>query len=149
MKLDASRTKIIIFVHPHPLDWLHVETSFETVTGQLDDNSYLPLIPANTLNNTVRVEFEQNWLKQGYAFVRYSATFDQNNVSDFETTTEGFNLLSAGFGGTVKMFGNNLDISLAANNITNERYINHLSRLKPDGILNIGRNFSFGLNYTL
>ncbi|WP_456440207.1 TonB-dependent receptor [Psychroserpens sp.] len=135
--------------HPHPLDWLHVETSFETVTGQLDDDSYLPLIPANNLNNTIRVEFEKNWLKEGYAFVTYSYTFDQNNVSDFETTTEGYNLLSAGFGGSVKLFENTLDISIAANNITNERYINHLSRLKPDGILNIGRNFSFGLNYTL
>ncbi|WP_456438074.1 hypothetical protein, partial [Psychroserpens sp.] len=54
-----------------------------------------------------------------------------------------------GFGGSVKLFENTLDISIAANNITNERNINHLSRLKPDGILNIGRNFSFGLNYTL
>ncbi|WP_431134366.1 TonB-dependent receptor [Psychroserpens mesophilus] len=135
--------------HPHPLDWLHVETSFETVTGQLDDDSYLPLIPANTLNNTVRVEFEKDWLKEGFAFIKYSSVFDQNNVNEFETTTEGFNLLSAGFGGTVNLFGNNLDISVAATNITNEKYINHLSRLKPDGIFNIGRNISFGLNYTL
>ncbi|WP_033958174.1 TonB-dependent receptor [Psychroserpens jangbogonensis] len=135
--------------HPHPLDWLHVETSFETVTGQLDDDSYLPLIPANTLNNIVRVEFDKDWFKEGYAFVKYSSTFDQNNVSDFETTTEGFNLLSAGFGGTVKMFGNNLDINIAVNNITDEQYINHLSRLKPVGIFNIGRNISFGVNYTL
>ena len=135
--------------HPHPLDWLHVETSFETVTGQLDDDTYLPLIPANSLNNTIRVEFEKNWLKNGYAFVTYNSTFNQNNVSPFETTTDGFNLLSAGFGGTVKFLNNDLEISIAANNITNESYINHLSRLKPDGILNIGRNISFGLNYTL
>src|SRR5690606_27242850 len=32
--------------HPHPLDWLHVESSFETVTGK-QDADYLPLIPAN------------------------------------------------------------------------------------------------------
>ncbi|MEY8849103.1 TonB-dependent receptor [Psychroserpens sp. XS_ASV72] len=135
--------------HPHPLDWLHVETSFETVTGQLEDDSYLPLIPANTLNNTLSVEFERDWFTKGYAFVKYSSTFDQNNVSEFETNTEGFNLLSAGFGGTVKLFDNDLDISIAATNITDETYINHLSRLKPDGIFNIGRNISFGLNYTL
>ena len=135
--------------HPHPLDWLHVETSFETVTGQLSDNSYLPLIPANSLNNTVRIEFENNGFKKGYAFVTYSSTFNQNNVSAFETTTKGFNLLSAGIGGTVKLFENDLDISIAANNLTNESYINHLSRLKPDSILNIGRNISFGLNYTV
>jgi hypothetical protein len=33
--------------HPHPLDWLHYETSFETVTGKKQDGDYLPLIPAN------------------------------------------------------------------------------------------------------
>jgi len=48
-----------------------------------------------------------------------------------------------------KLFNNDLDISISANNLTDESYINHLSRLKPDAILNIGRNFSFGLNYTL
>lgn len=135
--------------HPHPLDWLHVETSFETVTGQLDDDSYLPLIPANTLNNTIRVEFEKDGFKNGFAFVRYSNTFDQSNVSEFETSTGSYNLLSAGIGGTVKLFKKDLDISIAANNITNEEFVNHLSRLKSDGILNIGRNISFGLNYTL
>ena len=40
-------------LHPHPLDWLHLESSFETVTGKLaDSNVYLPLIPANKLSNT-------------------------------------------------------------------------------------------------
>ncbi|MFD2917774.1 TonB-dependent receptor [Psychroserpens luteus] len=135
--------------HPHPLDWLHIETSFETVTGQLEDDNYLPLIPANSLHNTVRVEFEKDWFKQGYAFVKYSSTFDQNNVSAFETPTAAYNLLSAGFGCTVKAFKNDLEVSISATNITDENYINHLSRLKADGILNMGRNISFGLNYTL
>ena len=135
--------------HPHPLDWLHVESSFETVTGQLSDDSYLPLIPANALHNTLRVEFEKNWLQKGYAFVKYSSTFAQNNISDFETPTSAYNLLSAGFGGTLEVFNRDLDISVAANNITDATYINHLSRLKPDGIFNMGRNISLGLNYTL
>ena len=135
--------------HPHPLDWLHVETSFETVTGQLDDDSYLPLIPANSLHNTLRVEFEKDWFKQGYAFVKYSSTFDQNNVSSFETSTAAYNLLSAGIGGTLQVFKNDLEVTVSATNITDERFINHLSRLKPDGILNMGRNISLGLNYTL
>jgi iron complex outermembrane receptor protein len=26
--------------HPHPLDWLHYETSFETVTGKKQDGDY-------------------------------------------------------------------------------------------------------------
>src|SRR5690554_6226694 len=45
-------------LHPHPLDWLHFESSFESVTGQLQNDVYLPLIPANSIQNTFRVEFK-------------------------------------------------------------------------------------------
>ena len=135
--------------HPHPLDWLHIETSFETVTGQLDGNTYLPLIPANTLSNTVRLEFEKTWWQNGFAFVTYKTTFNQNKVGQFETKTNGYNLLSAGFGGTVKALKKDLEISIAANNLADTSFINHLSRLKSDGILNMGRNISFRLNYNL
>jgi iron complex outermembrane receptor protein len=41
---------------PHPLDWLHYETSFETVTEA--EWGLLPLIPANNWNNTIRTEFK-------------------------------------------------------------------------------------------
>jgi iron complex outermembrane receptor protein len=36
--------EIGLHFHPHPLDWLHYETSFETVTGKKQDGDYLPLI---------------------------------------------------------------------------------------------------------
>lgn len=135
--------------HPHPLDWLHVESSFEIVTGKQDNDEYLPLIPANSINNTLRVEFENNWLKRGNAFVRLETVLDQDNFSDFETRTSGYNLLSAGFISTFKLLKNNLRVSISGNNLTNKVYVNHLSRLKADNIPNIGRNFSIGLKYTL
>ena len=138
-----------VHLHPHPLDWLHLESSFETVTGQQDNDDYLPLIPANSLTNTLRAEFNTNTLKNSYAFVKLRTTFAQNNVSQFETTTPSYNLLSAGVGTTVTLFKNPLDISIAGTNLTDKVYINHLSRLKTDGIANMGRNISFGLNYTL
>ena len=137
-------------LHPHPLDWLHFESSFETVTGKQNNNdSYLPLIPANSLNNTVRVEYNTKWLDKGYAFIKLNSTFKQNNVSGFETTTSGYDLLSVGFGGIVKLFDNELSIAISGSNLTDKEYINHLSRLKPEGIYNMGRNFNIGLTYTL
>ncbi len=136
-------------LHPHPLDWLHVESSFETVTGQQNDDSYLPLIPANSLNNTIRVEINNNWFQKGYAFVTLKSTFAQRDINQFETVTNGYGLLSAGFGGKVLIFSNELAISIAGTNLTDKQYIHHLSRLKPDGIFNIGRNFNIGLTYFL
>ncbi|MEO6347623.1 MAG: TonB-dependent receptor, partial [Aquaticitalea sp.] len=136
-------------LHPHPLDWLHLESSFETVTGQQSDDSYLPLIPANSLNNTLRVEFDTKTVQKAYAFVKLNSTFKQSHVNRFETDTAGYDLLSAGFGGTLKVFNNDLSISISGTNLTDKQYINHLSRLKPEGIYNIGRNFNVGLTYNL
>ncbi len=141
--------EIGLHFHPHPLDWLHFESSFETVTGKQSNDAYLPLIPANSLHNTVRVEFQNKYVQSGYAFVKLSSVFNQNNVSAFETTTDGYNLLSAGFGGSVKVFNNVLGITVSGTNLTDTNYISHLSRLKHDGIFNIGRNFNIGLTYTL
>lgn len=142
--------EIGVHVHPHPLDWLHFESTFETVTGKLNKNNYLPLIPANNLNNTIRVEFtDKNWLQNGFAFFRVNTTFNQDNIGQFETNTEGYTLLDIGIGGSIKLFNNGLKINVSATNLTNKDYISHLSRLKPDGIFNMGRSINFGLKYEL
>ncbi|MEO8772981.1 MAG: TonB-dependent receptor [Gelidibacter sp.] len=141
--------EIGLHIHPHPLDWLHLESSFETVTGKQKNESYLPLIPSNSLSNTLRVEFETKTLKKLYAFVRLNTNFKQSNISAFETPTNGYNLLGAGFGGTVNLFKNNLDIRVSGSNLTDKTYINHLSRLKSESIYNIGRNINVGLTYNL
>ena len=136
-------------LHPHPIDWLHFESSFEMVTGKLDDDSYLPLIPANTLTNMVRIEFEKNWIQDGYAFVKLLTAFDQNNVGDFETATDGYSLLSAGLGGSFEVFNNDVQVTISGTNLTNKTYISHLSRLKTDGIYNIGRSINLGFIFKL
>ncbi len=135
-----------LHIHPHPLDWLHIESTFETVTGELKDGGSLPLIPANTLTNTLRVELNNGkLLKNSQFFATYQNTFDQNEVSTFETATNGYNLLSLGANTTFVL--NKIDLSLGVNvtNLTDEVYINHLSRLKVDRIPNIGRNINVNI----
>ena len=135
--------------HPHPLDWLHFESSLETVTGKQDNNSFLPLIPANSLSNMLRAEFDAKSITKGYAFIKLRSTFNQNNVSSFETPTNGYNLLSAGLGGTIKVLKNDMIVALSGNNLMNTTYIHHLSRLKTDNVFNMGRNISLGFTYYL
>ena len=142
--------EIGLHFHPHPLDWLHYETSFETVTGKKQNGDYLPLIPANNWNNTIRTEFKiKNWFDDGFATLNVSTTFGQNNVSGFEIESNGYSLVNLGFGGKVKLGKMAFDISLNGNNLFDKRYIAHLSRLKIDGIPNIGRNIIFGVNFIL
>jgi len=142
--------EIGLHFHPHPLDWLHFETSFETVTGKKQNDDSLPLIPANNWNNTIRTEFKiKNWLDDGFASLNLSTTFNQNKVSGFETKSNGYTLVNFGFGGTVKLGKTAFDVNLNANNLFDKTYIAHLSRLKNDGVPNIGRNIVLGLNFDL
>jgi len=133
-------------LHPHPLDWLHLESTFETVTGKLREDGFLPLIPANNLRNTLRLEFIDGKLfTKSFAFITLESTFDQNNNSTLETSTDGYSLLSLGAETQFSFNKLNLKLGINATNLTNENYIAHLSRLKVDGIANMGRSYNFNI----
>ncbi len=135
-----------IHIHPHPIDWLHLESSFELVIGEKDNGDYLPLIPATSFTNTLRIELKDGkLLNDNYSFLTVKSTGSQNKISAFETNTNGYSLVNAGFGSTFYFGKLPLEIRVSGNNIFNKNYIAHLSRLKADGIANMGRNFSIGL----
>ncbi len=137
-------------LHPHPWDWLHVESSFETVTGRMKNKEYLPLIPANTLRNTLRIAFDDGKLrKSSSAFITLENTFDQNNINIFETRTGGYSLLSAGVQSSFSFDKVLLKVGVNATNLTNKKYIAHLSRFKPDGILDIGRSLNVNVRLSI
>ncbi len=152
-------------IHPHPLDWLHVENSFSYVRGQLseaqDGSSNLPFIPAARLINEVRGDFFKKGksLRNVYIKAELDNTFAQNHPFtgfDTETKTPGYSLLNMGLGGDIASQGKTLfSIYLGANNIGDVAYQSHLSRLKYTdvnnvtgrmGVYNMGRNFSFKVN---
>ena len=139
-----------IHFHPHPLDWLHITSSFETVIGQKDQGDYLPLIPANQWSTTFRGEFEiKQWWKEGFATLTTTHTFAQNNIGEFETRSPDYTLLNLGLGGKITINKSVFQLNLNANNVLNKTYIAHLSRLKPDGIPNVGRNIVLGISFMI
>lgn len=139
-----------IHFHPHPLDWLHFNSSFETVIGKNDHGSNLPLIPANKWNNTLKGDFTiKNWFKEGFATLNIESTFAQNNNSEFETRTNDYTLINLGLGGKVILNKTIFNLNLNANNLFDKTYVSHLSRLKTDGIPNIGRNIVVGVNFII
>ncbi len=139
-----------IHFHPHPLDWLHVTSSFESVTGKKQNGENLPLIPANRWNNSIKTEFKSaKYLKDSFAVLNVVYTFDQNNPSQFETKSNDYTLVNLGFGGKITLGKTAFDVNLNANNLFNKTYISHLSRLKNDGIPNMGRTVVLGVNFTI
>jgi iron complex outermembrane recepter protein len=140
--------EIALHIHPHPLDWLHFDTSFSTVTGKLQSGGYLPQIPANNWNNTIKTDLELGkWLKNGFATLNVSSTFKQDKVSGYDISSKAYTLLNIGFGGNIKLGKTAFDINLNGNNLLNKTYIPHLSRLASDGIPNIGVNGVLGIAF--
>lgn len=134
-------------LHPHPLDWMHIESSFQIVTGELKNGQDLPLIPANTLRSTLNIDFKEGKiLAKSGAFITLLNVLDQDRVSEFETRTGGYSLLHLGCNGNLVFNGWDLNINLAVSNLLDRSYVSHLSRLKTDGIPNIGRNFSISVS---
>ena len=139
-----------IHFHPHPLDWLHFTSSFETVIGKKQNGDYLPLIPANKWNNILKVEFKsKKWLEEGFATMNVESTFSQNRYSEFESKTNDYTLVNLGLGGKISLNKTVFNVNLNANNIFNKTYVSHLSRLKTDGIPNIGRNIVLGVTFAI
>jgi iron complex outermembrane receptor protein len=140
--------EVALHIHPHPLDWLHIESSFETVTGKLQDGGYLPQIPANNWDNTIKTDFViGKWLEDAFATLNVSTTFSQDKVSGFDISSDGYTLVNMGFGGKVKLGKTAFDVNLNGNNLLNKTYIPHLSRLATSGIPNLGRNFVLGFAF--
>lgn len=139
-----------IHFHPHPLDWLHITSSFESVTGKKQNGDNLPLIPAKKWNNMLKTEFKSfKYLKNSFAVLNIEHTLNQNNPGEFETKSKDYTLVNLGFGGKVTLGKTVFDVNFNVNNLFDKNYISHLSRLKNDGIPNIGRNIILGINFNI
>ncbi|MBP6023644.1 TonB-dependent receptor [Ferruginibacter sp.] len=156
-------------IHPHPLDWLHIENSFSFVSGKfaaaLDGSKNIPFIPAPKLVTELRSNFDhlKGAVHNFYVKLELDNTFTQRNIFtayDTETKTTGYSLLNLGVGADFvnKKEQALFSLSLSALNITDVAYQNHLSRLKyaaenlatgRTGVFNMGRNFSIKLNVPL
>ncbi len=137
-----------IHLHPHPFDWLHLESTFETVIGEQNNGDYLPLIPANKLANTIRVEIKgTETINEIYTALVLDSFLEQNKVSLNETVTPAYNLLHLRMGASLSFDKISIGINLSFNNLLDQTYISHLSVLKADMIPNPGRNIVLGLNF--
>lgn len=134
-----------LHLHPHPWDWLHWKSNFETVIGQTKDGQFLPLLPAASLTNTIRVEKE----KFPTAFLSLKNVFNQNKVSEFETRSGGYSLLNAGIEDRFTFRKTKVTVGLSATNLTNKKYISHLSRFKENEFWNMGRNFVLRIGFEI
>lgn len=156
--------EILFDVHPHPLDFLHLQQSFSLVKGILrnatDSTRNLPFIPAPVYRAEVRIQplkFKQ--FQNPYIMLEYKYYFRKDDIFSAygtETPTSGYGLLNFGMGAEIFSRSNKslFSVHFQITNLMDIAYQNHLSRLKyaPEnplthrtGIYNPGRNFSLKL----
>ena len=134
----------------HPIKNLHFENSMAYVHGvNLATDAALPFIPALSINNELRLEPEIKGLLGSFIKVGISNVLKQTRFDAFETETDGYTLLNAGFGTSIKTKNGKINLFVTGQNLTNKVYFDHLSRYKPAGIYNMGRNITFGVSVPL
>jgi iron complex outermembrane recepter protein len=149
-------------IHPHPYDWIHFENAFSYVQAiqrnQPDSSKYLPFTPAPKLQTGLKVDIKKisHLLRNAYVKFDVDNYFAQNKyyaAFGTETGTPGYTLLDLGFGTDfVKKKKTLCSLYISANNLADNAYQSHLSRLKygpvnyatgRTGVYNMGRNISF------
>ncbi len=167
-KASLSGAELSVDIHPHPLDWLHIENTFSFVRGifakALDGSRNIPYIPAARIISELRADL----LDKGRSIRNLSmklemdATSQQSNAfTGFgtETPTAGYTLFNAGLSADIVSKNTTLmSIYLMALNLGDVAYQSHLSRLKytdvnlatgRTGVFAMGRNFSVKVNIPL
>lgn len=135
----------------HPVSLFHFENSFSITRGRnTATKNDLPFMPAPVLRNELRIEPDLNMksFSDAYFSVEFENVFKQTRIDEeFESPTGAYTLVNASIGTTLNSGKQPLRIYISANNLFDKAYVNHLSRLRYEGILNQGRNIAFGISF--
>lgn len=129
-----------------PEKGVDLKAGYAYLIGKEDDGNYLPFIPQNKLHFDVNLKKEK-LLFMHHPFFRVGGLYacKQTHPAMFETESDGYFLLNAGIGADLKWFDQLVSLSVQADNLLNETYIDHLSTLKDLGYNNMGRNVCINL----
>jgi len=126
---------------------LNVYSSYAYLIGEQENGEALPFIPQNKWRWEIKYS-KKKWAFLHHCFTKLSGLYadKQDRPSAFETATGSYFLLNIGLGTELKWGKQKIILSVQANNLLNEDYIDHLSTLKPLAYYNMGRNISFNIN---
>lgn len=139
-----------IHYHPHFAHILHIESAFSYLYVISQNKNQYSLIPQPKWSNSVILKFNMNSkFKLDNAVLKYNYFLAQNQVATFEKSTSDFGILDAGLQFSITSKKTPVVFQMGIKNITNNSYINHLSRLKRVGIVSPGRSYYIKLVFNL
>jgi iron complex outermembrane receptor protein len=137
-------------IHPATFQHLNFMTAYSALKGTEINGSYLPLMPQNkwtseiTLRGNISRKITNTFIRLSYTYV-----FAQDNTADNELKTPFYQLVNLAMGGDMHWLRQKFNISFGVNNLFNEAYYDHLSRLRPYGVYNMGLNAFFNVKVPL
>jgi len=150
-KVELMGVEMNLHYHPHQLHNLHLEQSYSFLhTKNKDDQYGLALVPANSIKTKALFDFSnyENMLKYKFDYISINHTykFEQDSYAEYESLTPAYNILNVQLG---LAFNRQFHCVFSLNNVLNEEYSPHISRVRgvAGGIPNPGRFFNVNLKY--
>lgn len=130
-----------IHYHPHFAHRFHLENSVSYIVAEDQLGQALPLVPQTRFNTQLRFEMSgTKKIRVENISVQHLYFLKQDRVVTYETISPAYQLINIGM--NMKMdYKNPIYIKLGIKNLLNEKYIDHLSRLKNIGLASPGINF--------
>lgn len=110
--------------------------------AKLDDDSYLPRIPAKRLGGSIGLDYDM--FTSNLTVIN---VFEQEHLAEEELPTDGYTLINLDFGYNVFFDDSELFLFLRGQNLANEEIRDHASFLK-DRAPRPGRSLTAGLRWT-
>ena len=148
-KVEISGIEMNLHYHPHQLHNLHFEQSYSFLQARNKNSKYgLALVPANSIKTKILFKFNDNerLLKFDDFSIYHIYKFKQDSYAEYEELTDSYNVINLQLGFKLN---SQFHCSLGLNNILNETYAPHISRVRgiAGGVPNPGKSASINLKY--
>ncbi|MFW5761505.1 MAG: TonB-dependent receptor [Cyclobacteriaceae bacterium] len=134
----------------HPLEWLGMHGSYSLIRADITDGAegikYPTFIPQDRITGEIKLEQEKlGFLTRPFLIFEVMQFLEQSRTGQNEAVTPAYTLLNARIGTKIALGGQDLDVFVMGNNLTNTTYVDHLSVTKQLDLNMMGKNVMFGL----
>lgn len=137
-------------ISPEAIKWIKLSGAFGMLQGYQSGGTYLPLMPPYKLNAEVTFTRESFYrFTNTYTRIGVQNVWSQNRIAATEIQTPAYMLVNLSFGGDISVYKHPAKVAIGVNNLLNEKYYDHLSRLRVYGVYGLGLNAFLTINLPL
>jgi iron complex outermembrane receptor protein len=137
-------------INPPSLKFIDLKATYAMTKGDLRSGGNLPYIPSSKLIGELKFsKSKMGKLNSPYASVIVSKYFKQNNVAQYELSSDAYTLVDFHVGAAFKLGKQMANVDIYCTNLLNTAYFNQLSLVKYIGVGDMGRNIGVQIHLPL